>query len=73
MKREWKSEKEARQDILNMVADYYYAYKENKNVYRKGERISYAGRIYDDKEMCRLTESALDFWLTSGKFVREFF
>ncbi len=72
MKREWKSEKEARQDILNMVADYYYAYKENKNVYRKGERISYAGRIYDDKEMCRLTESALDFWLTSGKFVREF-
>lgn len=72
MKREWKSEKEARQDILNMVADYYYAHKENKNVYRKGERISYAGRIYDDKEMCRLTESALDFWLTSGKFVKEF-
>lgn len=72
MKREWKNEEEARQDILNMVADYYHIYKEDKNPYKKGDRIPYAGRIFDEKEMCSLTESVLDFWLTSGRFVREF-
>lgn len=72
MKRQWINEKEARQDILNMVADYYHAYKEKKETFCPGERIPYAGRIYDENEMCRLTESVLDFWLTSGRFVREF-
>lgn len=72
MSRMWKSEEDARQDILSMVAEYYHAYKEDKGEYKAGERIPYAGRVYDEKEMCRLTESALDFWLTSGKFVREF-
>lgn len=72
MKREWKNEEEARQDILNLVADYYHTYKEDNSAYRKGARIPYAGRIFDEKEMCRLTESVLDFWLTSGRFVREF-
>lgn len=72
MSREWKNEQEARQDILNLVADYYHAYKEDTNAYMAGERIPYAGRIYDEKEMCRLTEAALDFWLTSGRFVKDF-
>ena len=72
MERQWENEAQARQDILNMVAEYYHTYKENKDAYKPGERIPYAGRIYDEKEMCRLTESTLDFWLTSGRFVREF-
>lgn len=72
MKREWKDEQEARQDILSLVADYYHTYKENKDAYEPGGRIPYAGRIFDEKEMCSLTEAALDFWLTSGRFVRKF-
>ena len=35
-------------------------------------RIPYAGRVYDDKEMINLVDSALDFWLTAGPYAREF-
>jgi CDP-6-deoxy-D-xylo-4-hexulose-3-dehydrase len=35
-------------------------------------RIPYAGRVYDEKEMLSLVDSALDFWLTAGRFEREF-
>lgn len=36
------------------------------------ERVSYAGRVFDEKEVCNLVESALDFWLTSGRFTEQF-
>ena len=35
-------------------------------------RINYAGRVYDEKEMVSLVDSALDFWLTAGRFESEF-
>jgi CDP-6-deoxy-D-xylo-4-hexulose-3-dehydrase len=35
-------------------------------------RINCAGRIYDDKEMASLVDSALDFWLTAGRFESDF-
>ena len=31
-------------------------------------RINYAARVYDEKEMINLVDSALDFWLTTGKY-----
>jgi CDP-6-deoxy-D-xylo-4-hexulose-3-dehydrase len=34
--------------------------------------IPYAGRVYDEKEMISLVNSALDFWLTAGKFAKQF-
>ena len=70
--REWSSEAEARQDILDAVTAYYHAYKEPKAPFKPGERINYAARVFDDKEMCSLVESALDFWLTTGRFAEEF-
>ena len=68
----WNSEQEARREILDLVASYYHEYKENRKDFQPGDRISYAGRIFDEKEMCRLVESALDFWLTTGRFAEEF-
>lgn len=68
----WNNEQEARQEILSLVADYYHTYKENKQVFQPGERITYAARVYDEKEMCNLVDSALDFWLTTGRFAEEF-
>ena len=35
-------------------------------------RINYAGRVYDEKEMINLVDSALDFWLTTGKYAERF-
>lgn len=68
----WKSEQEARQEILDAVASYYHEYKENKKPFAPGDRITYAARVFDEKEMCSLVDSALDFWLTTGRFADEF-
>ena len=35
-------------------------------------KISYAGRVYDERELLSLTDSTLDFWLTAGRFVESF-
>lgn len=68
----WNSEQEARREILNAVAEYYHAYKENSRQFQLGDRVSYAGRVFDEKEMCSLVDAALDFWLTAGRFAEEF-
>lgn len=67
----WKNEKEARAEIKDLITKYYYAFKKNKP-YVVGDRINYAGRVFDEKEMCALTDATLDFWLTTGKFADEF-
>ncbi len=33
--------------------------------------IKYAGRVYDEREMLNLTEAALEFWLTAGRWHRK--
>lgn len=71
----WKTEAEAREQIKALVADFYHDFKmpnESKNGFQPGERISYASRVYDEKEMQSLTEAMLDFWLTTGRFCEEF-
>lgn len=68
----WKNEQEARQEILSAVTAYYHTYKEKTEGFQPGDRIPYAGRVFDEKEMCNLVESALDFWLTTGRYAEEF-
>jgi CDP-6-deoxy-D-xylo-4-hexulose-3-dehydrase len=43
-----------------------------KGPYQSGERIAYASRVFDEDEMSMLVDSALDFWLTSGRFTARF-
>ncbi len=69
---DWKNEAEARAHIKAMVADYYHDFKERKEGFKPGDRISYASRVFDEKEMQALTDAALDFWLTTGRFSDEF-
>ena len=68
----WENEQAARQEILSLVSDYYHTYKEEKEPFQPGQRITYAGRVFDEKEMCSLVESVLDFWLTTGRYAEEF-
>lgn len=70
--RKWSSEQKAREQIKAAVADYYHEYKENKKSFRPGDRIAYASRVFDEKEMQSLTDAMLDFWLTTGRFSDEF-
>jgi CDP-6-deoxy-D-xylo-4-hexulose-3-dehydrase len=61
-----------RKEIFNLVAE-YYAEKHKPKPFIPGETyIKYAGRVYDEKEMISLVDSALDFWLTAGRFAKQF-
>ena len=66
-----KSEIEAREHILSLVEEYCSKYHEKKE-YKTGDRIPYASRVYDSAEMCNLVDSALEFWLTAGRYTAEF-
>lgn len=70
--KKWNNEEEAREQIKTLVAEYYHEFKENKECYKPGNRITYAARVYDEKEMCALTDATLDFWLTTGRFSDQF-
>ena len=66
------NEQEARKQILDLVADYAEKYHNQNKEFHEGDRIPYASRVYDEKEMVNLVDSALDFWLTSGRYTEKF-
>ncbi len=68
----WKDEAEAREQIKALVAQYYHDFKEKKEEFKPGNRIVYASRVFDEREMQALTDAALDFWLTTGRFADRF-
>lgn len=70
----WNNEAEARERIKALVAAYYDEFKrpEQEKPFVPGDRIAYASRVYDEREMCSLVDAALDFWLTTGRFSDQF-
>ena len=68
----WKNEAEARKQIKALVGEYYHDFKKKKDKFVPGDRISYASRVFDEKEMQALTDAVLDFWLTTGRFSDQF-
>jgi CDP-6-deoxy-D-xylo-4-hexulose-3-dehydrase len=55
-------------EIFDRVHRYYeLVHKEKKFVPFKSP-VPYAGRVFDEREMIRLVDSALDFWLTLGPY-----
>ena len=66
------NEKEARSQILSLVADYCREFHNKKEAFTEGDRIPYASRVYNEDEMVNLVDSALEFWLTSGRYTDEF-
>ena len=63
-----------RQQILELTAQYYaLVHDKSSEEFIPGKsRVNYAGRCFDEKEMINLTDSALEFWLTSGRYTRAF-
>lgn len=61
-----------KKEIFGKIKEYY------KEAFKKGKflpgktYIPHAGRVFDEKEIIFLAESALDFWLTEGRFAKEF-
>lgn len=66
------SQQEAKEQILSMVAEYCDRFHNKRKDFEPGDRITYAARVYDRAEMTNLVDSALEFWLTSGRFTDEF-
>lgn len=69
---EHKTEKEAREEILNKVKEYYNCFLKKDGEFKEGDRINYSGRVFDEKELCALVDSSLDFWLTMGRYSDKF-
>ena len=59
-----------RSEVLKAV-EKYHRYK-NEISDDKSNKISYGGRVYDEQEMIKLVDSALDFWLTTGRYSEQF-
>ncbi|OGC92564.1 MAG: lipopolysaccharide biosynthesis protein RfbH [candidate division Zixibacteria bacterium RBG_16_53_22] len=58
--------------ILDLVRRYYaISFPADKFIPGRS-RIPYGGRVFDEKEMVNLVDSALEFWLTAGRYAEEF-
>ncbi|KWX77374.1 lipopolysaccharide biosynthesis protein RfbH [Paenibacillus riograndensis] len=67
-------EKVTRLEILSKVENYYELFHSERNIDFDPEatQVSYGGRVYDEKEMRSLVDSSLDFWLTAGRYNKQF-
>jgi CDP-6-deoxy-D-xylo-4-hexulose-3-dehydrase len=61
-----------RKQILALVRDYHAANWPGETFEAGKTFIPYAGRIFDAEELVNLVDSSLDFWLTTGRFARDF-
>lgn len=55
-----------------MVKEYANTFHNNEDEYKKGDRIPYASRVYDENEFVNLIDSSLEFWLTAGRYANKF-
>lgn len=67
-----RGEKEIREEIFERVSELYHLRKSCEEIIPGKTRINYAGRIYDEKEIIRLVDSSLEFWLTAGRYAKQF-
>lgn len=62
-----------KQEILEKVKEYHNLKFGEKKEFIEGKTyVNYGGRFFDEKEMVNLVDSSLDFWLTSGPWVKKF-
>ncbi|GHU16246.1 lipopolysaccharide biosynthesis protein RfbH [Spirochaetia bacterium] len=65
------TKEQAAQTILDSVGAYYKTFMQ-KTPFKEDGRIPYASRVFDEHEMINLVDSALEFWLTSGRYTEQF-
>ena len=66
---------ELKREIFDKVKEFYKAVHESKQKegFVEGKtKVNYAGRVFNENEIINLVDSALDFWLTYGKYYKEF-
>lgn len=63
---------ELRDRILELTKEYYQESFGTSEEFKPGDRINYAGRVFDEKELVNLVDSSLEFWLTAGRYTQQF-
>ena len=66
------TEKELRERAIRAAVQYYTFQHKKDTPFAPGDRIPYAGRVFDEKEIAALIDSSLDFWLTTGRYAQKF-
>ena len=61
-----------KEEIMEKVKEYYNVAFINKNTLGRQQKISYGGRVFDETELVNLVDSALEFWLTAGRYSKQF-
>ncbi|QIA06713.1 lipopolysaccharide biosynthesis protein RfbH [Draconibacterium halophilum] len=64
--------KQLRKEIIAKTIEYHQARFAKKEFIPGKTRVNYAGRVFDEEEICNAVEASLDFWLTEGRFSEEF-
>lgn len=67
-----KNVQELKQQILALTEEYYEAQFGGDPPFQAGDRIGYAGRVFDQEELRELVSASLEFWLTAGHYTQEF-
>ncbi|TSK06128.1 MAG: lipopolysaccharide biosynthesis protein RfbH [Geobacter sp.] len=65
-------EKELREQAIAAAIRYHDFKHKTGKAFTPGDRIPYAGRVFDEKEVAALVDSSLDFWLTTGRYAERF-
>ena len=63
-----------KRNILEQVKEYYHLAHDSSGVeFVPGKsKVNYGGRVFDEREIVNLVDSSLEFWLTHGRYSREF-
>ena len=65
-------DRELRDKAVRAALEYYAFKHKGQRPFTPGDRIPYAGRVFDEREVGNLIEASLDFWLTTGRFAEQF-
>lgn len=67
------TKEQLQEEIIEKVREYYaLAHASGQGFVPGASRVNYAGRVFDEREMANATQAVLEFWLTSGKWTKEF-
>jgi CDP-6-deoxy-D-xylo-4-hexulose-3-dehydrase len=66
------NEEKLREEIFQRVKRIYDLNKKADEFIPGESPVHYAGRVYNEQEMISLVDSALDFWLTAGRYAEKF-
>lgn len=63
---------ELRNQIMKLIGNYHNQFHQTPAFVPGSSVVPVSGRVYDAEDMQLLTDSALDFWLTTGRFNDQF-